>query len=105
MSAAKLALEFPHVCADYPHMSIATQIISRLGGTRPAARKLGIAAATVQGWRVSGVVPVRRIPQIIAAAARLDPPVTLRPDDFFDLPPVSSAPTQGTTPQQPSARL
>jgi hypothetical protein len=62
------------------------------------ARKLGLRQSTVWGWLACGHVPSRRIPEVIAAAARLDPPVHLRPDDFFDLPPSPGAPTEEPAP-------
>lgn len=65
------------------------QIISKFGGQNALARALGRRQSTVWGWVSRGQVPNRRIPEVIAAAAQLDPPVYLRPDDFFDLTPRS----------------
>ena len=63
------------------------------------ARSLGKRQSVVWGWAASGRVPSKRIPEIIAAAARLDPPVHLTPNDFFDVAAaVGSAPTSGAPP-------
>ena len=61
------------------------------------ARALSLRQSVVWGWKSSGHVPSKRIPEIIAAAGRLNPPVTLRPDDFFDLPAAQSAPEASPT--------
>ena len=42
--------------------------------------------SSVWAWVRNDRVPSKRLSQIIAAAARLDPPVRLRPDNFVDLP-------------------
>ncbi|MFN3450331.1 MAG: hypothetical protein ACK44F_16655, partial [Roseococcus sp.] len=52
------------------------------------ARALGTSQRTVWGWLRAGHVPSRRIPAIIATAARLPDPVLLTPADFF--PPVEA---------------
>lgn len=62
------------------------------GGQRRLAEILSVSQQTVSSWGCGTIIPSRRIPEIIAAAARLDPPVTLRPDDFFDLPASSPPP-------------
>ena len=36
------------------------QIISKLGGIRPTASKLGVAVSTVQGWKERNHIPVGR---------------------------------------------
>lgn len=59
------------------------RIVAAFGGQAALGRAIGASQGTVWGWLKSGFVPTRRVPQIIAAAARLDPPVTLTPADFF----------------------
>ncbi len=74
-------------------------IVHMFGGQIHIASALGCGQSTISDWVRNDRVPSWRIPQIIAAAARLDPPVILRPDDFFDLPAPSPAPA--AHPQQP----
>lgn len=50
------------------------------------ARRLSCRQSVVWSWANKGRVPSTRIPQIIEAAAQLDPPAHLRPNDFFDAP-------------------
>jgi hypothetical protein len=65
------------------------RVVALFGGQNAMARKLGRRQGTVWGWLNQGRVPSARIPEIIAAARDLDPPVALRPDDFFDISPAA----------------
>ncbi|GBQ79530.1 hypothetical protein AA13595_0050 [Gluconacetobacter johannae DSM 13595] len=58
-------------------------VIALFGGQTDLARHLSTSQGTVWGWTQTGRVPSKRIPQIIEAARRLDPPVYLTPNDFF----------------------
>ncbi|MYI48026.1 MAG: hypothetical protein F4114_02920, partial [Rhodospirillaceae bacterium] len=48
----------------------AARIIEAFGGIRPMAKKLGLAVTTVQGWKERNAIPIRRLDEIRAAAAR-----------------------------------
>jgi hypothetical protein len=61
------------------------RVITAFGGQSALARALGLKQSTVWGWADSGTIPARRIPEVIAAGARSQPPVILTPSDFFDL--------------------
>ncbi|WP_415517196.1 carph-isopro domain-containing protein [Gluconobacter oxydans] len=63
----------------------AEEIVEILGGPSKAARLVGVKPPSIMGWRYRGRIPTKRIPQIIEAAKRLDPPVHLEPNDFFQL--------------------
>lgn len=65
-------------------MSYPDRIISLLGGTRPASRKLERPASTIQSWRTAGVIPAQHHADVIERARRHG--VVLTPADFFDLP-------------------
>ena len=57
-------------------------IIAAFGGVRPLAEALGHAhPTTVQAWKRRGVIPVRQIPAVIAAAEARG--IGLKPEDFF----------------------
>lgn len=58
-------------------------IVARFGSQTALARALKTSQSTVWEWVEKGRVPSTRIPLIIEAARRLDPPVTLEPNDFF----------------------
>jgi len=58
-------------------------IVARFGGQTKLARLLGTKQSTVWDWVDKGQVPYARIPEIIDAAKRLNPPVALQPNDFF----------------------
>jgi len=73
----------------------ASHIISRFGGQTALARILKTSQGTIWGWVAAERIPSKRIPQIIEAARRLDPPIQLEPNDFFDLSP-HSLPSQET---------
>jgi len=62
-----------------------SSIISRFGGQTALARILKTSQGTIWGWVAAERIPSKRIPQIIEAARRLDPPIQLEPNDFFDL--------------------
>lgn len=49
-------------------VSVAEIVINRWGGINPCARALGRPVSTVQGWKDSGVIPLRNWPEIEAAA-------------------------------------
>lgn len=59
------------------------RIISHFGSQSALARSLSTSQGTVWEWIRTGRVPAARIPEIIKAAAHLDPPVDLEPNDFF----------------------
>ncbi len=48
----------------------AERIIAAFGGIRPMAKVLGIAVTTVQGWKERGAIPLKRMAEIRASAAR-----------------------------------
>ena len=58
-------------------------IVACFGGQTALARALNASQSTVWDWVEKGRVPSTRIPSIIEAAKRLDPPVKLEPNDFF----------------------
>lgn len=60
-------------------------LVERLGGQSALARLLGTKQSTVWEWVKEGRVPSARILTIMEVAGNLDPPVTLRTDDFFDV--------------------
>lgn len=60
-------------------------LLGAFGGMTSLAKMLNIKAPSICGWRYRGRIPSKRIPQIIEAAKRLDPPVHLEPNDFFQL--------------------
>jgi hypothetical protein len=64
----------------------AKRIVEVFGSQASLARAIGRKQSSVWNWTKAGFISSRSIPEIIEAAARLDPPVLLRPDDFFDLP-------------------
>ncbi len=82
-------------------LSAVKGVIRNFRGQNALARALGVRQSVVWGWTKSEMIPSRRIPEIIAAAARLDPPVILRPDDFFDLPAADSG-LQNRGPAEPA---
>lgn len=59
------------------------QIVAKFGGQTAMARKIGVGQTSVWEWIEKGLVPSRRIPQIIEAGRRLDPPLLLTANDFF----------------------
>ena len=63
-----------------------SDIVRLFGSQLKLAVTIDRRQSTIAAWIKHNRVPSKRIPQIIAAAARLNPPVHLRPDDFFDLP-------------------
>lgn len=60
-------------------------IVAQFGGQTALSRILKTSQGTVWEWIDKGRVPSARIPEIIEAGARLDPPVMLQPNDFFAL--------------------
>ncbi|WP_352144966.1 carph-isopro domain-containing protein [Gluconobacter cerinus] len=66
-------------------MAISIDVIIARFGVSCLARISGVKPPSVIGWRYRGRIPSKRIPQIIEAAKRLDPPVHLKPNDFFQL--------------------
>ncbi|MBW6400011.1 helix-turn-helix domain-containing protein [Roseomonas sp. HJA6] len=66
--------------AHAPHLE---RLVAAFGGQNAMARALGTSQGTVWGWLKGGYVPSRRIPEVIDAAARLNPPVVLTHADFF----------------------
>jgi hypothetical protein len=59
------------------------EISAVFGGQTRLGRAIGVGQGTVSRWFITGIFPYDRIVQIIAAAERLDPPVVLKPNDFF----------------------
>lgn len=59
------------------------QIAARFGGQTAFARAINSTQSTVWEWISNGRAPSARIPGIIEAAARRDPPIILQPNDFF----------------------
>ena len=53
-----------------PILDSAEDIIAAFGGIRPMAKKLGVAVTTIQGWKARGAIPLARLEEIRAAAAR-----------------------------------
>lgn len=48
----------------------AERVIAAFGGIRPMAKAMGIAVTTVQGWKERGAIPLKRMDEIRAGAAR-----------------------------------
>jgi uroporphyrinogen-III synthase len=48
----------------------AERIVSAFGGIRPMAKILGVPVTTVQGWKERGAIPIARLADVRAAAAR-----------------------------------
>jgi len=63
-------------------MTQAERIIAKLGGTRPAARLLGLPVSTVHSWKTGGFVPARLQARILRAARAAG--IALDPGDFFE---------------------
>ena len=55
-----------------PSIQNAADIIDRFGGIRPMAKKLSVAATTVQGWKKRGAIPGARREQLEKAAKLYD---------------------------------
>ena len=67
-----------------------SDVIDYLGGVTVLSRELGHRwPTTVQGWKSRGVIPSRQIPNVLAAAKRLNKP--LEASDFFEAAVESSA--------------
>lgn len=62
-----------------------TRIVAIFGGQTALARAIGTRQSVIYGWVDRGCVPSRRVHQVIEAAEKLSPPVSLTPADFFDL--------------------
>lgn len=60
-------------------------IVGLFGGQTALARAIGASQPSVWDWVKADRVPSARIPEIIAAAARLEPPLKLQPNDFFSV--------------------
>ena len=56
-------------------------LIGKFGTQQALAEAAGVSQPTVAGWKISGFIPARRQPIILAAARDLDIPLT--PADFF----------------------
>ncbi len=54
-----------------PILDDAARVIEAFGGIRPMAKKLGVAATTIQGWKERNAIPVQRLDQV-REAARLE---------------------------------
>ncbi|WP_369345764.1 carph-isopro domain-containing protein [Asaia prunellae] len=64
-------------------MTIATDIIARLGGTRAAAKLLDKPPSTVQSWKGSGFIPARYQSEILRRAQRAG--IAMRASDLVGL--------------------
>jgi uroporphyrinogen-III synthase len=79
----------------------AERIVSAFGGIRPMAKILGVPVTTVQGWKERGAIPIARLADVRAAAARagidLDAAPAARTDkvEAVDAEPVVAAPKSG----------
>lgn len=65
-------------------MTQADYLIGRFGGMSAMARTLGIVPTVVQGWRIRGHVPGKRLQSILEAGQALSPP--LDESEFFRSP-------------------
>jgi hypothetical protein len=59
------------------------RIAGQFGGVTAMARHVGVGQATVSEWVEKGIIPSRRIRQVIEAGRRMSPQVILQPNDFF----------------------
>src|SRR5690349_14845256 len=59
------------------------RIAAQFGGVTAMARHVGVGQATVSEWVEKGIIPSRRIRQVIEAGRRMSPQVILQPNDFF----------------------
>jgi len=62
-------------------MTQAEYLIGRFGGISAMARSLGLSPTVVQGWKMRGHVPGKRLPTILQAGEGLSPP--LEDSEFF----------------------
>jgi hypothetical protein len=69
-------------------------IITKLGGVRRAAERLGVPRATVGYWNTVNRIPAHRQQAVIDGAARHGIP--LSPADFFDAAPVAGSERGGS---------
>jgi DNA-binding transcriptional regulator YdaS (Cro superfamily) len=67
---------------DPREQSPAARIIAKFGGTRAAAKALGLAPTTVQTWKETGRIPAHRQQLVLATAKGLQ--IDISPADFFD---------------------
>lgn len=81
--ARMLTIDVPDISSPDLTKSPPMQIAALFGGQTAMAQAIGKSQSTVWDWVSSGRVPSARIPGIIAAAERLEPPIHLRPDHFF----------------------
>lgn len=58
------------------------RIVETFGGNARLGRAIGVSTTAVWFWLHYGI-PVNRVPAIIVAAAQLDPPINLEPNDFL----------------------
>jgi hypothetical protein len=65
-------------------LSPAARIIAKLGGTRAAAKALGLPPTTVQTWKETGRIPAHRQQLVLDTATGLK--IDIRPEDFFEAP-------------------
>jgi hypothetical protein len=71
-------------------MTVSERIIEKFGGVRPMAAALGKPSSTVFRWKLSGVIPLKHIEAVIAAAKARG--VTLEHSDFIPPGPGTPAP-------------
>lgn len=65
------------------------RIVTLFGGQTALARAIGASQPSVFDWIQANRIPSTRIAAIVAAAAKLDPPVELTLSDFFAASPAS----------------
>jgi hypothetical protein len=59
------------------------RLMRHFGTQQAMALGLGVGQSTIADWVANEKIPYHRIPMIIEAAARLNPPIHLEPNDFF----------------------
>lgn len=59
-------------------MATHTEIIERLGGIRPVAKRLGKPHTTVQGWSERSSIPMEHWPGLVQVAVELGKSLTVQ---------------------------
>lgn len=73
-------------------MTQAEYLIRRFGGMTAMGRAVGVGVTVVQGWKMRGHVPGKRLQSILKAGQTLDPP--LDEAEFFRRPDGATHQTQ-----------
>ena len=92
----------------------ADEVINKFGGLRPLAKRLDVAASTVQGWKQRGVIPDSKVDMVIKAAKVDGIELSTVPETHIS--PAASAPANGNetaadtknadkTPSRPQTRF